>query len=210
MQHETSSSQLIKKRKEPQASEAGSFQLSQFGVNTHYLALRTTVKKIVVLTAFLSATVTANQAVACDMGAIETWVAVRSFLRQQLRPLLFRDDLSRYIRLFAWESAHPSKIFLKFMAIDILYDRCGRYRTQISVTRRRSADCATRSHLADGSMQRLRAKPGAACARAVQYYGRRAMCGRIDRAGYQVGLGRLPESQPNLIDSNTPDPMTAD
>ena len=42
--------------------------------------------------------------------------AVRSFLRQQLRPLLFRDDLSRYIRLFAWESAHPSKIFLKFMA----------------------------------------------------------------------------------------------
>jgi hypothetical protein len=75
MQHETSSSQLIKKRKEPQASEAGSFQLSQFGVNTHYLALRTTVKKIVVLTAFLSATVTANQAVACDMGAIETWVA---------------------------------------------------------------------------------------------------------------------------------------
>ena len=42
--------------------------------------------------------------------------AVRSFLRQQLRPLLFRDDLSRYIRMFAWESAHPSKIFLKFMA----------------------------------------------------------------------------------------------
>jgi hypothetical protein len=30
------------------------------------------VKKIVVLTAFLSATVTANQAVVCDMGAIET------------------------------------------------------------------------------------------------------------------------------------------
>ena len=64
MQHETSSSQLIKKRKEPQASEAGSFQLSQFGVKT--AALRTTVKKIVVLTAFLSATVTANQAVVCD------------------------------------------------------------------------------------------------------------------------------------------------
>ena len=32
-------------------------------------------KKLVVLTAFLFATVTANQAVACDMGAIETWVA---------------------------------------------------------------------------------------------------------------------------------------
>ena len=32
-------------------------------------------KKLVVLTAFLFATVTANQAAACDMGAIETWVA---------------------------------------------------------------------------------------------------------------------------------------
>jgi len=53
----------------------GSFQLSQFSVNAHYLALRTTVKKLVVSTAFLFPTVTANQAVACDMGAIETWVA---------------------------------------------------------------------------------------------------------------------------------------
>ena len=46
--------------------------------------------------------------------------AVRSFLRQQLRPLLFRDEMSRYIRLFAWESAHPSKIFLKFMAANTI------------------------------------------------------------------------------------------
>ena len=52
----------------------GSFQLSHFSVNTRYLALRTTVKKLVVLTTFLFATVT-DQAVACDMGAIETWVA---------------------------------------------------------------------------------------------------------------------------------------
>jgi AcrR family transcriptional regulator len=42
--------------------------------------------------------------------------ALRSFVHQQLRPLLFRDEMSRYIRLFASEGAHPSKIFLKFMA----------------------------------------------------------------------------------------------
>jgi AcrR family transcriptional regulator len=42
--------------------------------------------------------------------------ALRSFVYQQLRPLLFRDEMSRYIRLFAWESAHPSRIFIKFMA----------------------------------------------------------------------------------------------
>jgi AcrR family transcriptional regulator len=42
--------------------------------------------------------------------------ALRAFVKQQLRPLLFRDELSLYIRIFAWEAAHPSKIFLKFMA----------------------------------------------------------------------------------------------
>jgi AcrR family transcriptional regulator len=42
--------------------------------------------------------------------------ALRSFVHQQLRPLLFRDELSQYIHIFAWESAHPSKPFVKFMA----------------------------------------------------------------------------------------------
>ena len=42
--------------------------------------------------------------------------ALRNFVQQQLRPLLFRDELSLYIRIFAWEAAHPSKVFLKFMA----------------------------------------------------------------------------------------------
>ena len=42
--------------------------------------------------------------------------ALRNFVHQQLRPLLFRDELSLYIRIFAWEAAHPSKVFLKFMA----------------------------------------------------------------------------------------------
>ena len=42
--------------------------------------------------------------------------ALRSFVHQQLRPLLFRDELSLYIRIFAGEAAYPSKVFLKFMA----------------------------------------------------------------------------------------------
>ena len=42
--------------------------------------------------------------------------ALRSFVYQQLRPLLFRDEMSRYIRMFAWESAHPTKVFRKFIA----------------------------------------------------------------------------------------------
>ncbi len=50
------------------------------------------------------------------LKALSREEALRSFVHQQLRPLLFRDEMSRYIRLFALESAHPSKIFLKFMA----------------------------------------------------------------------------------------------
>ena len=50
------------------------------------------------------------------LKALSREEALRSFVSQQLRPLLFRDEMSRYIRLFAGESAHPSKIFLKFMA----------------------------------------------------------------------------------------------
>jgi AcrR family transcriptional regulator len=42
--------------------------------------------------------------------------ALRSFVYQQLRPLLYRDEMSRYICMFAWESAHPSNVFRKFMA----------------------------------------------------------------------------------------------
>jgi AcrR family transcriptional regulator len=50
------------------------------------------------------------------LKALSREEALQSFVSQQLRPLLFRDEMSRYIRLFAGESAHPSKIFLKFMA----------------------------------------------------------------------------------------------
>jgi AcrR family transcriptional regulator len=41
--------------------------------------------------------------------------ALRSFVAQQLRPLLVRDELSRYIRIFAWENVRPSKALRKFM-----------------------------------------------------------------------------------------------
>jgi len=41
--------------------------------------------------------------------------AVRAFIDQQLRPLSFRDELSLYIRMFAWEAGHPTKVFSKFI-----------------------------------------------------------------------------------------------
>src|ERR1700694_1958328 len=42
--------------------------------------------------------------------------ALRSFVHQQLRPLLRRDEISRYMRIFAWENVRPSKVLQKFVA----------------------------------------------------------------------------------------------
>jgi TetR/AcrR family transcriptional regulator, regulator of cefoperazone and chloramphenicol sensitivity len=41
--------------------------------------------------------------------------ALRQFVRQQLRPLLARDEVSRYIRIFAWENVRPSKMMRKLI-----------------------------------------------------------------------------------------------
>ena len=42
--------------------------------------------------------------------------ALRRFIHQQLRPMLGRDEMSRYVRIFAWESARPSKVLRQFVA----------------------------------------------------------------------------------------------
>jgi AcrR family transcriptional regulator len=41
--------------------------------------------------------------------------ALRAFVHQQLRPLLARDEMSRYIRIFAWENVRPSKMLRKLI-----------------------------------------------------------------------------------------------
>jgi AcrR family transcriptional regulator len=40
--------------------------------------------------------------------------ALRRFVHQQLRPLLARDQMSRYIRIFAWENVRPSRVLTNF------------------------------------------------------------------------------------------------
>jgi AcrR family transcriptional regulator len=50
------------------------------------------------------------------LRALPREAAVSAFIEQQLRPLAFRDELSLYIRMFAWEGGHPSKVFSRFMA----------------------------------------------------------------------------------------------
>src|SRR5262249_29282325 len=42
--------------------------------------------------------------------------ALRRFVRRQLRPMIARDELSEYVRIFNRETLKPSPIFRKFMA----------------------------------------------------------------------------------------------
>ena len=51
-----------------------------------------------------------------ELKSLSREEALRTFISQQLRPLTFRDERSRYIRIFAGESSHPTKVFRKFLA----------------------------------------------------------------------------------------------
>ena len=42
--------------------------------------------------------------------------ALRRYLHQFLLPLVKRDRVSRYLRIFAWESVRPSEVFSAFVA----------------------------------------------------------------------------------------------
>jgi AcrR family transcriptional regulator len=42
--------------------------------------------------------------------------ALRAFVDRQLRPLAATDELSRYLRIFNWETVRPTPTFRRFMA----------------------------------------------------------------------------------------------
>jgi AcrR family transcriptional regulator len=42
--------------------------------------------------------------------------ALAEFVRHQLRPLLMRDELSRHMRIFNWETVHPTTIYRKLVS----------------------------------------------------------------------------------------------
>ena len=45
--------------------------------------------------------------------------ALRAFVRRQLRPLAARDELSRYLRIFNWETVRPTAVFRKLMTEEV-------------------------------------------------------------------------------------------
>ncbi len=43
-------------------------------------------------------------------------MALREFIRRQLRPLMGRDELSRHMRIFNWETVRPTAVFRKLLS----------------------------------------------------------------------------------------------
>ena len=51
--------------------------------------------------------------------AMSREAALQEFIRRQLRPLAARDEMSRYLRIFNWETVRPTAVFRKLMAEEV-------------------------------------------------------------------------------------------
>ena len=53
---------------------------------------------------------------AAQENAMSREEALGEFIRGQLRPLMARDELSRHIRIFNWETVRPTAVFRKLLS----------------------------------------------------------------------------------------------
>ncbi|SRR5579883_1992454 len=51
-----------------------------------------------------------------ELKAMSREEALTAFIRRQLHPLMARDEFSRHMRIFNWESVHPTPVFRSMMA----------------------------------------------------------------------------------------------
>jgi AcrR family transcriptional regulator len=51
-----------------------------------------------------------------DIKTMSREEALGAFVRRQLRPLTARDELSRHLRIFNWETVRPTAVFRKLMS----------------------------------------------------------------------------------------------
>jgi AcrR family transcriptional regulator len=62
--------------------------------------------------------------------------ALAEFVRRQLRPLLGRDEMSRHLRIFNWETVRPTPVFRKMLSeevtpfMDVAVDLVRRFRPE--------------------------------------------------------------------------------
>jgi AcrR family transcriptional regulator len=91
----------------------GKARVNQAAINYHFAGKEGLYRDV--LRAAFHALTEHQLAHAEETRAMSREQALREFVRRQLQPLTARDDVSRYMRIFNWETARPTAVFRKLM-----------------------------------------------------------------------------------------------
>ena len=89
-------------------------RVNQAAINYHFAGKDGLYREV--LRAALRA-LTEDQLSHADEGkSLSREAALTAFIRRQLRPLTARDELSRYMRIFNWETVRPTAVFRRLLS----------------------------------------------------------------------------------------------
>jgi AcrR family transcriptional regulator len=89
-------------------------RVNQAAINYHFAGKDGLYREV--LRAAFSGLTAHQLAHASEAGSLSREEALTAFVRRQLRPLLARDEASRHIRIFNWESVRPTPVFRKLLS----------------------------------------------------------------------------------------------
>lgn len=88
-------------------------RVNQAAINYHFDG-KDGLYRAVLATAFVA--LTKDQSLdAATLAGLPREEALKRFVRGQLRPLAARDDVSRYLQIFNWETLQPTAVFKNFL-----------------------------------------------------------------------------------------------